>query len=407
MSHSTLPPRRINVIAYWMRRWPAIHRVGRWLRRTLWGAMVEGFWEFARHLFVNSTRFGPPGKTFSAYQALRCGWPKLNGRIVLHDQGVPRVTGDSLLVTSGNEQHLLQPWPVFWSEHSNARLITESLALLMPDKTLCVESAYNERFWRTDSASRYLRLPPPTRLDGNWTSMVSWWTPNRGFAIYGHWLHDAIPRLALLPEFPPDTKIIVPAELRPYQKESLEMLGVWDRCRPTPERHLEVEHYFFSSPVSMIDGYNPYAVQVTRKVLLPKADANYSGPKKFFFHRTGKSRAIENSAEIRDFFRSQGWAVVNDMDLTFAQTIKLFSEADAICSFVGSNMSNVIFCKPGCLVMHLVPDFWPDGWVDWIAQVVELDYHAATIPCGGRFVPKLVIDIELIKKFFADSGVSF
>jgi capsular polysaccharide biosynthesis protein len=317
------------------------------------------------------------------------------------------VTGDSLLVTSGMEQHLEQPWPIVWSEHSNARLVTECLALLMPDKRLCIESAFNEKRWRSDTASRFLRLPPPARLAGNWTSVVSLWVPNRGFAFYGHWLHNALPRLALLPEFPPDTKIIVPAELKPYQKESLQMMGVWDRCRPTSERHLEVEHYFFSSPTSMIDCYDPYAVHFTRKALLPKADPNYSGPKKFFFRRTGKGRAIENSDEICDFFRSKGWAVVNDLDLTFAQTVKLFSEADAICSFVGSNMSNVIFCKPGCLVMHLVPDFWPDGWVDWIAQVVELDYHFSLIPCGGRFVPKIVIDIGLIKKFFESTGVSF
>jgi capsular polysaccharide biosynthesis protein len=406
MSFSITRPSLINRIAYKFRRWPAIHRVGRWLRRTLWSAVKDGFWEFTRCLFVNSTTFGPPARTFSVYQALRCGWPRLNGRIVLHDQGVPQVAGDSLLVTSGLEQHLEQPWPILWSEHSNARLITESLALLMPDKRLCAESAYNEKRWRTDTASRFLRLPPPTRLDGNWTSMVSRWVPNRGFAIYGHWLHDALPRLALLPEFPSDTKIIVPADLKPYQKETLELMGVWDRCRPTPERHLEIEHYFFSSPMSMIDGYNPYATHVARKAFLP-GDPNYSGPKKFFFHRTGKSRAIENSAEIRDFFRGKGWAIVNDVDLTFAQTVRLFSEADAICSFVGSNMSNVIFCKPGCLVMHLVPDFWPDGWVDWIAQVVQADYHAAIIPCGGPFVHKIVIDLELIKKFFAAEGVSF
>ena len=407
MSNSTLPLRRINAIAYKLRRWPVIHRVGRWLRRTLWVAFVDGFWEFTRTLFANSTRFGPPARTFSVYQALRCGWPKLNGRIVLHDQGAPRVAGDSLLVTCGFEQHLHQPWPIFWSEHSNARLITESLALLMPDKTLCVESAYQERRWRTDTAGRFLRLPPPVRLDGNWTSIVSLWTPNRGFAIYGHWLFDALPRLALLPEFPPDTKIIVPPDLKPYQKESLELMGVWDRCRPTPERHLEVEHYFFSSPMSMIACYNPYAVQFKRRVFLPKSDPGYSGPKKFFFHRTSKARAIENGAEICDFFRRQGWAVVNDIELTFAQTIKLFSEADAVCSFMGSNMTNVVFCKPGCLVVHLVPDILPDGWMDWGAQVVELDYHVTIIPCGGPLVSRIVIDLELIRKFFESEDISF
>jgi hypothetical protein len=339
------------------------------------------------------------------YQALRCGWPKFNGRIVLHDQGVPQVTGDSLLVQSGLNQHAEQPWPIFWSEHSNARLVTESLAYLMPGKTLCVESAYNEKRWRSDTASRFLRLPPPTKLLGNWTSIVSLWVPNRGVPVYSHWLHDALPRLALLPEFPPDTQIIVPPNLAPYQKESLELLGVWNRCRPTAERHLEVEHYFFSSPVSMIDCYNPYAVNFLRTAFLPKRDPNYSGPKKFFLQRTGKRRAIQNSAEVCDFFRSQGWDVIRDVDLSFAQTIKLFSEAEAICSNSGSGMSNVLFCQPGCVVVHLAPDLALDGWIDWIAQVVNLNYYFTIIPCGYSY--RVFIDIESVKQFFASAGISW
>lgn len=405
MSHSVNPPHIVDRVASNFQQWPGIHRLGRWLRRVLWVALRDGFWEFTRQFFSNSAKLGPPAGTSSVYQALRSGWPKLNGRIVLHDQGVPRVTEDSLLVASRFGQHAEQPWPILWSEHSNARLVTESLALLMPDKTLCVESAYGEKRWRKDTASRFLRLAAPTRLAGNWTSIVSLWIPTRGVPIYGHWLHDALPRLALLPEFPPDTRIIVPPNLKPYHKECLELMGVWDRCRPTAEEHLEVEHYFFSSPVSMIDCYNPYAVNFMRKEFLPKGDPHYTGPKKFFLQRTSKRRAVENSAEICDFFRNRGWAIVRDVDLTFAQTVKLFSEADAICSFLGSNMSNVIFCKPGCTVLHLVTDNFLDGWIDWIAQVVNLDYHFTVLPCGGRYTPKIVVDLELIKKFVESAGV--
>lgn len=407
MGEGILPQSRISTIAYRLRNWPAIHRIGRWFRKTLWGSLVEGFWEFARWFFAKDARFGPPAKTFSLYRALRCGWPKLNGRIVLHDQGTPQVSGDSLLVQSGLAQHLEQPWPIFWSEHANGRLITESLALLLQDKVLCIESVYNDKRWRSDPASRFLRLPPPAQLAGNWTSIVSKWVPNRGFPVYGHWLHDALPRLALLSEFPPDTRIIVPADLKPYHKESLELLGVWDRCRPTPETHLEVERYFFSSPVSMIDCYNPYAVEFTRKALLPKGDPNYSGPRKFFLQRTAKRRAVENNDELCDFFRSRGWAVVKDMDLTFAQTIKLFSEAEAVCSVLGSNMSNVIFCKPGCIVMHLAPDVLLDGWIDWIAEVCNLNYHFSIVRCGGHNSTKIVIDIKQIEEMFASAGISF
>ncbi len=396
----------VGEAAYKLRRWPFIHRIGIWLRRILWSAMKEAFWEFARGLFANSTRFGPPARSVSIYQALRSGWPKLNGRIVLHDQGVPRLTDDSLLVTSGMGQYEWQPWPIFWSEHSNARLVSESLAFLTPEKNLCVESAYNERCWRHDPGSRFLHLPPAVKLSGNWTSLVSRWVPNRGGTIYGHWLHDALPRLALLKEFPADTQIIVPPNLGRIFKESLQLLGVWERCRPTPEHHLEIERYFFSSPVSMIDCYNPYAVDFARKTLLPKRDPNYSGPRKFFLQRTGKRRPVENMEEVCDFFRSRGWAVIKDMDLNLAQTIKLFSEAEAVCSNLGSNMSNVLFCQPGCLVMHLVPDIFLDGWIDWIAQTNDLNYHFQVFPSGGIYSPKIVIDIKLLAQFFDSATAS-
>lgn len=397
----------MDVLGYWLRRWPFIHTIGHWLRRTFWAVLVEAYWEFMRILFANSTRFGPPARVFSVYQALRCGWPRINGRIVLHDQGAPQVTDESLLARSRLNQHGEQPWPVFWSEHPHARLVTESLAYVTPAKELCLESVYNAQRWRTDTASRFLRLPAPTRLVGNWTSIVSLWVPTRGVPVYGHWLHDALPRLALLPEFPPDTRILVPPSLAPYQRETLELMDVWNRCRLTPERHLEVERYFFSAPTSMITCYNPYSVDFLRSTFLPKRDPQYSGPRKFFFHRTGKRRAICNGDELCDFFRRQGWAVVKDMDLTFAQTVKLFSEAEAICSTLGSNMCNLMFCQPGCVVVQFVLDGWQDGFVDWIAQVTKLKYHSKVLPSGGKYMHRIVIDTRAVEEFFATAGVAF
>jgi capsular polysaccharide biosynthesis protein len=366
----------------------------------------EGFWEFARFFFAQS-KFGPPRGITSVYQMLRAQWPPINGRIVLHDQGTPRVTEDSLLAKSGMLQYGEQPWPVLWSEHRDARLVTGSLALLLPDKTLCSESVYCEGRWRTDSASRYLTLPPATKLEGNWTSLVSNWLPSGGVPIYGHWFHNALPRLGLLPEFPPDTRIIVPANLKGYHRESLELMGVWDRCRPTSEQHLEVERYFFSSPVTMIDCYDPYGMKIVRDALLPKRDRTYKGPKKFYLHRTSRRRSVENGDEICDFFRSKGWDIVIDVDLTIAQTVTLFSEAEAFCSILGSNMSNAIFCSPGCTVMHLVTDSFLDGWIDWIAQVGQLDYHSRIFPVGGRWTTKMEIKPAAIEEFFVSSGVSF
>jgi hypothetical protein len=405
MGQGIQPQRWVDRLAFGLRRFRAIHRVGRFFRKTLWQSLREGFWEFARFFFADS-KFGPPRGVTSIYHMLRAKWPPLNGRIHLHDQGVPRVDGDSVMVQCGMFQYSGQPWPVFWSEHHEAHLVSESLAYLMPDKTLAVESVYREARWRWDPASRYLRLPPPTVLAGNWTSIVSYWVPNVGSPVYGHWFHDALPRLGFLPEFPPDTQIIVPADLKPFHRESLELWGVWDRCRPTREQHLVIENYFFSAPTALIDCYDPYGRQVVRDALLPQRDRTYRGPKKFYLHRTGR-RSLKNGEEICAFFRGKGWDVVIDVQLTIAQTLTLFSEAEAVCSLVGSNLTNILFCSPGCTVMNIVTDAHVDGWLDWVAQEGKLDYHARIFPVGGPLATEIRIKPEAIEAFFADSGVPF
>lgn len=145
----------LDEAAFRLRRWPVIHQPGSWLRRVLWASLKDAYWSFVRGVFASSLRFGSPAKTYSAYQALRSEWPKLNGRIILHDQGMPRVTQESLLVRSNMEQHLEQPWPIFWSEHTDARLVADTLACLTPEKALWVESAYGEKRWRDDAAARF------------------------------------------------------------------------------------------------------------------------------------------------------------------------------------------------------------------------------------------------------------
>jgi len=404
MSHSIKPLNLLDRFGFASRRWPVVNRFFHFSRRTVWAAFVEGFWEFARVLCKDFPHWGPPRRTFSLYHALRWGDPEIRGQIILEDQGAPSVRPDSLVVQCGLHQHLEQPWPILRSEHSNARLVSTSLALLNDKKELCLESAYGPQRWRSDPAARFLSLPPPVYLTGNWTSLVSNWVPTDGTPIYGHWLHDALPRLASLDHFPKDTGILVPKWLKPIHWETLELIGLKERCRPTAETHLILEKYYFSSPTSMIDCYNPYGVQAMRKTFLDKADPYYSGPKKFFFARSGKRRSLENIDAITALLASEGWAVVRDMDLNFSQTIKLFSQATDICGFLGSNMSNVIFCSAGCRVLHWVPDIFLDGWVDLIAEILGLNYRTVILNCGGPQNHAPVVDPAEILEGLKSAG---
>lgn len=372
-----------------LRRFSSLHRIAKWFRRNFLQACREAVLEFGRWIWADSENFGPPQYAFSVYQMLRAGDPNVRGRIILEDQGSPVVSADSLMAIGGYDQHLEQPWPIFWSEHPEARLVAESLALLRSDKRVCLESVYGYHRLRHDPAFRFFRLPPPVRLAGNWTSLVSRWIPTNTRVTdhhvpnHTHWLLDALPRLALLNELPADTRIIVPSRLAEYQKESLALMGLWDRCRPSPEHHLKIERYFFSSPTSMLECYNPYAIKFLRETFLPKRDQTFHGPKRFFIRRSGLYRDAANALELEEFFAAKGWEAVSVEKLTFAQEIQLFAEAEAITGLAGSGFTNTVFCPPGCRVVQICPNMGNkfDGYLDWIQQVVGYDLRNIIVPC--------------------------
>ncbi|GEM_PF-677593 len=408
----------ISAGAMKLRRIERAHRLAKWLRRTLWRAVGEAVLEFSRWMWGGCERFGPPQRIFSVYQALRCGYPKTRGRIVLHDQGSPVVSEDSWMVRGGFNQYAEQPWPIFWSEQSPARLVTESLALLGAGKSLCVESVYglhgyhNPRL-RADPASRFFRLPPPVQLAGNWTSLVSRWVPANSRATvtvipnHSHWLLDALPRLALVSEFPPDTRILVPNQLAEYQKETLAMLGLLERCRFTSEHHLELEHYYFSAPTAMLACYNPYGVEFLRRAYLPHRDRSFSGPKKFFIRRAGKARQPLNITEVERFFADRGWALVDLEKLGFRQEVELFAEAEAITGIGGSGFTNAVFCQPACSVVQIharAEGFVLDGYLEWIQQVVGFKNRAILLNCDYDL--RYMIPLEEIRRGFAEAGVA-
>ena len=413
-----------------LRATPWIYRAALWVKRCVVPAVPDAFWEFYRSLasrawmqlystaplrqksalysWVARIPNGPPFRLFSAYQALRCGWPQFPGRIVLEDQGTPSVRPGLLSANGTVQQHIQQPWPVFWSRHQQVHLVSPSLALVSAEKELCLESVYGAGYFRNDPATRYWRLPVPVTLPGNWTSIVSRWVPtNRPKAVpnHSHWLLDALPRLALLREFPADTRIIVPGQLAAYQKESLAMLGLTaDRIRFSPEMHLEVENYYFSSPPSMIACHSPYAVRFLRDSFLPKAAADYSGHRRFFIKRADDPKKVGNSVELERFFAGLGWGIMDLSQLTFAQEIRLFAEADAICGIFGSGLTNTLFCRPDCAVVALAHDYWTDGVLDWILQTVGVDKYSVQV-CPTDKCRRFQVDMNILQRQLESVGL--
>jgi hypothetical protein len=334
------------------------------------------FYECLRTSFFLSSRFGPARGCYSAYQLIRRGDPRLEGRIVLEAQGAPVAGADSILVRCGRKQHLEQPWPIFWSRHHNARLVGTSLVHINEQKQLCVEAAYGPGRIKSDPAYSCCGVRSPLRLDGPWTSLVSKWIPINRVSPYAHWLLEALPRLALLQEFPSETQILVPPHRSRYQVESLNLIGLLERSRLTTETHIMIEDYYFSAQPTMIDCYSPYAVDFLRSSFLALAGSAPATPPRFFVRRTGYWRNIVNEVEVLTFFQEAGWSIIDTTGVGFKEQIQLFAQAEAVCGIHGSGLANIVWCRRGNKVIELFADRYLGSEQEWISQCIGAEYYS-------------------------------
>jgi capsular polysaccharide biosynthesis protein len=269
--------------------------------------------------------------------------------------------------------------------------VGRTLVLIDKQKRLSLEGAYGAHCARLDPAWRIIRWPPAAHLDGNWTSIVHQWT--NGFH---HWFMDALSHLVMLPELPVDTRVIVPAQLTSYQQDTLRWLGLENRIRPTGERHLLVEHYYFCSATAMTGCYNPQAVELLRRSFLSHADREYDPPRRFYLRRVGAARPILNETELLAYFQQNGWGIVDTAQLTMARQIRLFSQAEFICAPHGAGLTNLLWCQPGCKVLELCTSPSLNGVYEGLAECVGAPYRYLVFP--GDYADRSRVNLEMVKK---------
>lgn len=335
-----------------------------------------------RHLPKSWVQLGSPKGIYSELDLLRSG--QVEGFILLEKQNTIRAKPDSLRITARLGQEGYQPWPIFWTKHPRARLAGSTLVLMDEHKFAASEAMYGTHAVG-DPAYNAVWLPSAIYLPGNWTSVISLWCCRETSFNYYHWLMDGLPRLAALGSFPNDTHILIPHSFPAYGWDSLKALGLQDRLRETHEKHLVLENYYFSSPTAMTGCANPYATDFLRKSFLGLADKDYSGPERFYIRRKGKTRGIWEEDKLIEILLKRNWGVVDLEELTFAQQIKLFADAKAICGVHGAGFTNLVWCQPGCVVMEFFASNFLNGCYESIASCVGVDYRFRVFTADANF----------------------
>ena len=122
------------------------------------------------------------------------------------------------------------------------------------------------------------------------------------------------------------------------------------------------------------------SIKILKKFIKPKKSKS-SDSKIYVTRESASYRKIINEADIIPILRNKGYKVINPELYNIDEQIRIFSQANKIISPHGSNLSNIIFCKPGTEIYEISPlfkkkfEFFFEEKFKNIAQINKLNYH--------------------------------
>ena len=134
------------------------------------------------------------------------------------------------------------------------------------------------------------------------------------------------------------------------------------------------------------------SIMILKNFLIPKSINSVD--KKIYVTREDSSyRRIVNEADIVPILRAKGYKVINPQLYKIDEQIRIFSQADKVIAPHGSNLSNIIFCKPGTQIIEVGPKFDNnfekifENRYENLAKINNLNYNrliADTVPVDNH-----------------------
>lgn len=315
---------------------------------------------------------GPPTGFFRESDEIRAR--RVTGNILKNGPVMPAISADSEIRAAGLGQASHADWPVVWSQRDHAYLAAPSLAHANDSNLISWEAAYGTHSWNDPVWKRAGRAPC-REIDGDFTSLVSRWNDGRN---YYHWFMDGLTRLVHLEQFPIGCRILVPRDLPPFARRSMELLGLADRIVETSGEDLMIGRYWFAGPTMLSGCPDPLGVPWLRQAFLtgPQPEQHR------FIHveRHAATRALTNAGAVREIFADHGWETLDPGSLTLDEQIARFREARAVAGVHGAALTNLLWCAPGTRVIEFMPSRRRNGCYAGISLIAGLDHRTLIAP---------------------------
>ncbi|MEM7345167.1 MAG: glycosyltransferase family 61 protein [Chloroflexota bacterium] len=192
---------------------------------------------------------------------------------------------------------------------------------------------------------------PPRLIDQTCLLPTHYWHFN-----YHHWLIECMPRLRLALEEPAfaNCPVIVPATLSPFQKETMQLLGLSaDRLLPFNGGDWQFRNLIFPS----IGTFAPQELRWVRNKFLAAIEARGNADGLYYItRRDTTNRQVINEDEVATFLQKQGFQIITLTELSFSKQLELFASARVVIGPHGAGLTNMLFAPSTATLIELIPD---------------------------------------------------
>ena len=210
------------------------------------------------------------------------------------------------------------------------------------------------------------------KIKGNLISIISGGAAKHN---YGHWLFDVLSRLLIIKKiykFKASDYFYVPALKYQFQIDTLNYLNIYKKHIISSEDN---KHVYSKKIICTDHTFFHRFDLITKKILLDirghflkfKKKSKIKSSKRIFINRDYSKfnlnknniikykdeRILLNHKEIKTFLFKKGFKTITLNNKSFADQIKIFSDAKEIISLYGAELSNLVFCSPKTKVIEI------------------------------------------------------
>lgn len=268
--------------------------------------------------------------------------------------------------------------PRYLAELRGARIVGRAGIVMLPDDQIATQSIFGNAVIKAEPEFTRIAQRPRVAKPGRYFSLLVLYARK---AVYYHWMHDTLEQLfGVIDVLPADTKLVVPAGLRPYQTESLRAIGITeDRlARFDAEEVWEPEVLYFAPPAVNSGANRADADEWLRSRILETYSITpaSTGRRLYLSRRAQTRRRVRNEPEVEQLLRRYGFETVLPEKLTLGEQVALFASCEAVVSTHGSAFTNILFSPVGLKVLDMIEPGMTDlAFVFWsLAESLGHEY---------------------------------